>query len=93
MLRLGRVWWETDSGSRRNQRKPVILGGPGGVQRGRFSLVSTLITLHSFARLAYIFFGIEELTKLCTGFEFGAKRHTEHREKCESVVVFDQFTN
>ena len=58
VLRLGRVWWETDSGSRRNQRKRVILGGPGGVQRGRFSLVSTIITLHSFARSGYIFLGL-----------------------------------
>ena len=73
--------------------KACDFGGSRGVQRGRFSLVSTIITLHSFECSGYIFFRIEELTKLCVGFEFGAKRPTHQREKYESMVIFDQFTN
>ena len=68
----------------------------GGSRGGPEGLILVVFPPHNSALVSALliyFFGIEELTKLCPGFEFGAKRPTEHREKCESVVVFDQFTN
>ena len=39
------------------------------------------------------FCNIEELTKLYEYGEFGAKRPRHHGENCESLLIFDQFTN
>ena len=39
------------------------------------------------------FCSIEELTKLYGDGEFGAKRPRHHGENCESLLIFDQFTN
>ena len=73
--------------------KACDFGGSRGGPEG-----SILVVFHHYisalvCALGIYFFGIEELTKLCAGFEFGAKRPTHHREKCESVFIFDQFTN
>ena len=59
-------------------------------------VVSVVFYHHNSALVCALgmpFCSIEELTKLYEYGEFGAKRPRHHGENCESLLIFDQFTN
>ena len=73
--------------------KACDFGGSRGGPEGSILVVFYPHNSALVCALGTPFCSIEELTKLYECWEFGAKRPRHHGENCESLLIFDQFTN